>query len=126
VDERSARVLRAVAAAVSGDSSSVGELFTEDVIAASPTVAVTSRVELAVELEDHEDVVCDVEIDAGTTVSSGDKVCAEWVASATHSVLAAPTSHRVTLRGVTVAEFDGDRIRAVRHYWNESCPPEEP
>jgi hypothetical protein len=30
-----------------------------------------------------------------------------------------PTGLRVTVRGVTVAEFRGDRICALRQYWDE-------
>jgi hypothetical protein len=125
VDERSARVLRAVTATVSGDTSSVSELFTEDVVAVSPTARVTSRVELAVELEDHDAEVTDVEVHLGPTVAAGDRVCAEWVACACYSPVAGVTSagvQRVTLRGASVAEFDGDRIRAVRHYWHAARP----
>jgi hypothetical protein len=124
VDERSTRVLRAVTATVSGDTSSVSELFTEDVVAASPNATVCSRVELAVELEDHEAEVADVEVHLGATVAAGDRVCAEWVAGASLTAAAgtAPAgSRRVTLRGASVAEFDGDRIRAVRHYWHETA-----
>jgi ketosteroid isomerase-like protein len=29
------------------------------------------------------------------------------------------TGRRVELRGVVVAEFEGDRIRRFRQYWNE-------
>ncbi len=124
MDERSARVLRAVTATVSGDTSSVSELFTEDVIAASPTAIVSSRVELAVELEDQEDDVSEVEVDLGPTVTAGDRVCAEWVASALHTGTTRgpmwPPTRRITLRGVTVAEFEGERIRSLRHYWHEA------
>jgi hypothetical protein len=31
-----------------------------------------------------------------------------------------PTGLRVTLHGVTVAEFDGARIASFRQYWNEA------
>lgn len=31
-----------------------------------------------------------------------------------------PTGGRFTLRGVTVADFEGDRIRAFRQYWDEA------
>lgn len=31
-----------------------------------------------------------------------------------------PTGLRFTLTGVTVAEFDGDRIRSFREYWDEA------
>jgi len=124
LDERSVRVLRAVTATVSGDTSSVSELFTEDVVAASPNASVSSRVELAVELEDHDDAVTEVRVDLGPTVTAGDLLCAEWIASATHSAAApGPTasgSRRVTLRGVTIAEFEGRRIRSLRQYWHEA------
>jgi ketosteroid isomerase-like protein len=51
----------------------------------------------------------------------------EWIATATHSgplvvdedVVIEPTGGRFTLRGVTVADFEGDRIRAFRQYWDE-------
>jgi hypothetical protein len=127
VDERSVRVLRAVTATVSGDTSSVSELFTEDVFAESPTATASSRVELAVELEDQDDEITDVEVDLGPTVSAGDRVCAEWVASLLHAApqeapgaAAGPSGRRVTLRGMTVAEFEGERIRSLRHYWHEA------
>jgi hypothetical protein len=130
VDQRSGRVLRAVTAMVSGDTSSVSELFTEDVFAASPTATVSSRVELAVELEDQDGDVSEVEVDLGPTVTAGDLVCAEWVASATHtgvtSARARTPAQRITLRGVTVAEFEGERIRSLRHYWHEAGAGPEP
>ena len=30
-----------------------------------------------------------------------------------------PTGIRIALHGVTVAEFHGDRICSLRHYWDE-------
>ena len=36
-----------------------------------------------------------------------------------------PTGLRVTLVGVTVAEFDGDRIRSFRQYWDEAALREQ-
>ncbi|MGZ4799110.1 MAG: ester cyclase [Acidimicrobiia bacterium] len=126
-NDRAQIVMRAIEATVSGDTSAVDELFTADVVAWSPTVAVSSRVELAVEIEDHEEAFSEIEVGAGAVVASGDHVCAEWVATATHSgpldlyrgSIIRPTGRRVTLRGVTVADFEGDLICAVRHYWDE-------
>ena len=126
-EARTAHVLRAVEATVAGDTSAVTELFTPNVVAWSPTVATTSRVELAVEMEDGDDAFSDIEVESGPCVSAGDRVCAEWVATATHrglltssdGAVVEPTERRVTLRGVTVAEFEGDQICAVRHYWDE-------
>ena len=34
-------------------------------------------------------------------------------------VVIEPSGGRFTLRGVTVADFEGDRIRAFRQYWDE-------
>jgi ketosteroid isomerase-like protein len=125
--ERSACLVRAIEATVSGDSSAVNELFTEDVVAWSPTTTVCSRIELAVELEDYEDAFSEIEVRTGPVIAAHDRLCAEWVATATHSGpldledgnRVAPTGQRVTLRGVTMADFEGDRICAVRHYWDE-------
>ena len=125
--DRAARLVRAVKATVSGDTSAVAELFTEDVDAWSPVVHVTSREALAVELEDQDDAFSAFEIDVRLVAMEEGCGCAEWVASAIHSgpypvdeqTMLDPTGRRVTLRGVSVAEFDGDRIRAFRVYWDE-------
>jgi steroid delta-isomerase-like uncharacterized protein len=125
--DRTECLVRAIEATVSGDTSAVGELFTADVVAWSPVVAVSTREALAVELEDQDDAFTD--LDLAVSVVAVDELhgCAEWVASATHSgpsvvdeghVLPA-TGRRVELRGVSVVDFEGDRIRAVRHYWDE-------
>jgi hypothetical protein len=126
-DERRERVQRAIEATVSGDTSAVGELFTADVVASSPTVTVSSRVELAVELEDHDDELSEIAVATGPMVADGNRVCAEWVMTATHLAPGpcsgsseGPAGRRVMRRGATVAEFAGDRICAMRHYWDES------
>jgi ketosteroid isomerase-like protein len=127
MDERCARLGRAIDAIVSGDSAAVAELFTVDVVAWSPSLSVTSRVELAVEIEDYEDAFSEVDFAIGPFVSGVKRVCAEWVATATHSgpfaldrgCCASPTGRRVTLRGAAVAEFDGDQICGLRLYWDE-------
>ena len=57
----------------------------------------------------------------------GDKLIAEWLVAATHTGLLTldeelalePTGRRIELRGVVIAEFEGDRIRRFRQYWNE-------
>ena len=57
----------------------------------------------------------------------GERACVEWVVTLTHSGLLAiddetviePTGARVTLHGVTIAEFTGDKICSFRQYWDE-------
>jgi SnoaL-like domain len=130
VEARSARVVQAVEATVSGDTSAMAELFTADVVALAPSVSVSSLVELAVELEDLEDAFSDVVVRPGPVVADGDRICAEWVVSAIHSsplelahgFRMCATDRRVTLRGVTVADFDGERICSIRHYWDQVEP----
>ncbi len=125
--DRAAHLVRAIEATVSGDASSASELFTEQVVGWSPPVRVSSREELAVELEDREDAFTDVELRVRPVATHRDHACAEWVATALHSgpypvdddCVIPATGRRVTLHGATVADFEGDRIRAFRHYWDE-------
>ena len=81
------------------------------------------------ELEDREDAFSDIELEVSPLDVSGDRACVEWVAQMTHSgplvidddLTVDPTGLRVTLVGVTVAEFDGDRIRSFRQYFDEAA-----
>ena len=129
-DTRAATLIRAVEATVTGDVSTIEELFTRDVTGSTPAVTISSREELAIELEEREDAFSDVEIEINPLDVSGDQACVEWIASAVHSgafpigvdddgSVIEPSGRRVSLRGVTVATFDGDRISAFRHYWDE-------
>jgi len=120
-------LVRAVEASVAGDVTSIEELFTRDVVGTSPVLDVTSREELAVELEEREDTFSQIALTVEPLDVCGDRACVEWVATAVHSgaleagpeVTIEPTGRSVELRGVTVAEFEGDQIRAFRHYWDE-------
>jgi ketosteroid isomerase-like protein len=125
--ERAAILARAIEASIEGDSSVIAELYSDDVEGWSPGLTVSSAVELAVELEDRDEALSDVVLDFRPLDVGGDQACIEWVATATHSgpllsddetVLEA-TGRRVTLQGVTVADFAGDRICAFRQYWDE-------
>ena len=124
---RAERLVRAVTASISGTSSEISELYTDDVQGWSPNGTITSAAELAVEFEDRDEAFSDPEIAVVALDVGGDQACAEWVASVVHTgaltldgdALVDPTGRRITLRGVTVAEFDGDRICSFRQYWNE-------
>jgi ketosteroid isomerase-like protein len=112
---------------VTGDSRVVRDLYTDDVQGWSPVMTVSSAAELAVELEDRQEAFTDIELDVTPLDVGADQACVEWIATATHSgplvvdedVVIGPTGGRFTLRGITVADFDGDRIRAFRQYWDE-------
>ena len=125
--DRAAALVQAIEATVTGDSRVVCELYADDVQGWSPTMTVTSAAELAVELEDRQDAFSDIELDVTPLDVGDDQACVEWIATATHSgplvvdedVVIEPTGGRFTLRGVTVADFEGDCIRAFRQYWDE-------
>jgi ketosteroid isomerase-like protein len=125
--ERAATLVRALEASIVGDSTVIAELYTDDVKGWAPALAVSSAAELAVELEDRDGAFTDVELDVSPFDVAGDRACVEWIVTLTHSgpleldadVVLDPTGARVSLHGVTVAEFDGDRIASFRQYWNE-------
>ena len=125
--ERAAVLVRGIEASITGDSTVIAELYTDDVEGSSPALRVTSAAELAVEFEDRDEAFSHIELDVNPLDVGGDVACVEWVATATHTgplvldddVVIDATGTRVTLQGVTVAEFEGDRIRRFRQYWDE-------
>ena len=129
IDSRASTLVRAIEACITGDVSSLEELFTRDVVGSTPAITISSREELAIELEEHEDAFSGLELTAIPLDVSGDQACVEWVASAVHSgplllddlggAVLEPSGRRLEIRGVTVAVFDGDRISTFRHYWDE-------
>ena len=125
--ERAATLVRALEASITGDSSHVAELYVDDVKGWAPAMSVSNAAELAVELEDRDGAFSDIDLDVSPFDVSGERACVEWVVSLTHSgpleidddTVIDPTGLRVTLHGVTVAEFAGDKIAAFRQYWDE-------
>ena len=86
-----------------------------------------SRRELIAEFDRRDDSFSDIELDVAPLDVGGDYACVEWSVAMTHTgplavangVSIEPTGARVALHGVTVAEFRGDRICALRQYWDE-------
>jgi hypothetical protein len=124
--ERAATLVRALEASIVGDSTVISELYTDDVKGWAPALSVSSAAELAVELEDRDGAFSDVEIDVSPFDVAGDRACVEWVVTLTHSGplelddgVLDPTGLRVSLHGVTVAEFEGEKISSFRQYWDE-------
>lgn len=124
---RTAVLRDAMRAAVTGDRALVERAYTEDVTGWSPVTQVASRDDLAADLPGSPAGFSDVELVLDPVDAVGDKLIAEWRMAAIHTgllvlddeVALEPTGRRVELRGVVVAEFEGDRIRRFRQYWNE-------
>jgi hypothetical protein len=127
--ERAATLIRGLEASAAGDSSVIAEIYTDEVEGWSPSVRVSSAAELAIEIEDRDEAFSDIELAFAPVDVAGDQACVEWTMFATHSgplsvndddVCIDATGARLTLHGITVAEFDGDRIRSFRQYWDEA------
>jgi hypothetical protein len=122
---RAAVLARALRAGVQGDRATLQEVFTDDVRAWTPALSTASLGELLDELDRRDDTFSDVELDLVALDVGGDYACVEWTAVATPGGMLrtnsgdAEPAPRVTLHGVTVAEFEGDRICALRQYWDE-------
>ena len=120
-------VLRhALQTAATGDTTLIDRIYTEDVTGWSPVLEVFSRDDLTAELRDRGSAFSDVDLTLDPVDAVGDKLIAEWRLTATHTgdlalddLRLEPTGRRIELRGVFIAEFEGDRIRSFRQYWNE-------
>lgn len=123
---RAAAVRSALEAAATGDEAAAERTYTDDVTGWSPVATASSREELLADLRGRKGIFSDVDLALDAVDEVGDKVIAEWRLAATHSgvlelddVRLDPTGRRVELRGVLIAEFQGDRIRRFRQYWDE-------
>jgi ketosteroid isomerase-like protein len=118
---------RALRGSIEGDSTVIGEVYTDDVRVWAPALSVSSARELAEEFRRRDDVFSGIELEIFPLDVSGDYACAEWTVTMTHSgrlvladgLVVEPTGIQVTINGATVAEFDGDRICSLRQYWDE-------
>jgi hypothetical protein len=89
-------------------------------------MSVASASELIAEFDKRDEAFSDIELEVAPLDVGGDYACAEWSVTMTHSgrlvlddgVIEA-TGVRLTVYGVTVAEFRGDRICSLRQYWDE-------
>jgi predicted ester cyclase len=108
-------------------------LFTDDVSGWSPALNVSSLKELTDTLAERDEALSNVTIAIRNLNSSGDRVVAEWRLDADHTgplvldeeVTVPPTGRHVHLGGATFAEFDGDKIRSFRTYFDEMALTEQ-
>jgi ketosteroid isomerase-like protein len=119
-------LLRALRAAAEHDRQTIMDLCTADLRTWTSHTSTATLAALVAAL-DHRDVVfSDMHLDAHPLDVGGAAACAEWTLTMTHSgpididgSTIAPTGARITMNGVTVAEFRGDRICSIRQYWDE-------
>jgi ketosteroid isomerase-like protein len=124
---RAAILDRALRASVEHDRETITELYTDDVRAWTPALSTASLEELISEFDQRDAAFSDVELEIAPLDVGGDYACVEWTVTMAHTgplevadgMVVDPTGGRVVLHGVTVAEFEGDRICALRQYWDE-------
>lgn len=124
--ERADALARALRAALDVDGDTLRALCTADVRAWSPLLSTTSVDELVAELARRDAAFSEHALDVVPLDVAGDFACAEWTVEMTHTAAfdvdggtVEATGDRVTVHGVTIAEFDGAKICALRQYWDE-------
>jgi ketosteroid isomerase-like protein len=123
---RAAILAAALRAGVAGDRGALQDLYTDDVRTWSPAVSTASLSELIAELDRRDDAFDVNDLTVSSLDVGGDYACAEWSATLTHTgplvvaddLTVDATGTHITVHGVTVAEFDGDRICSLRQYWD--------
>ena len=126
--ERGVLLLAALEAVVIGDASRFHDLFTDDLAFSSPHLVAESLEAVQHAVGSPEDSLSEVQIVLLALDAVGDKVIAEWRLEAMFTrpvlfddrLLIEPTGGAVHLAGASVAEFRGSRIRAFRHYFDDS------
>lgn len=124
---RAETLVNALRAGVEGDREALQALFTDDVRAWTPALSTASLSELIDALDRRDDAFSELSLDVTPLDVGGDYACVEWTVAMTHSgtiTLAGnnsiePSGTRVTLHGVTIAEFHRERICSLRQYWDE-------
>lgn len=125
-DNRAAVLERAIDACLSGNFEELPDLFTEDLVAWSPTILVTSRDELAEALAEQDSAFSEIRASIDSLDVFGNKGLVELRVTAKFTgpfviddARIEPTGEEIVLGMALVAEFDGDRIRAYRNYFDE-------
>jgi limonene-1,2-epoxide hydrolase len=126
-DKRQDTLVKAIGAFLTGDVGVCEDVFTRDVVWSSPFMTTSSRDELETRLSSRADALTDIELSIVHLVADADVAVAEWTVAANHArpfvvpgdTRLDPGGERMVLGGVTVANFQGTRISAIRHYFDK-------
>jgi len=124
---RAETLMRVLRASIEHDGRAAADVYTEDVRAWTPAMSTSSLSELMSEFDRRDDAFSDFQLEVSPLAVGGDYACVEWTVTMAHTgrlpvaegKVVDPTGLRVTLHGITVAEFRGDWICSFRQYWDE-------
>ena len=131
--DRASTLVSALRAGIERDLDTLRTLLSDDVKAWTPTFSAGSLDDVLQELAGPANVFSELALDATPLDVSGDFACVEWTVEGTHTgelrlgeqLSIEATGIRITIHGVTVAEFDGERICSLRQYWDEFAALEQ-
>jgi ketosteroid isomerase-like protein len=125
-EARATTLARALRAGIAGDREAVAAACTPDVRMWAPALSARSLTELLDALDARDAAFSAIELEITPLDVGGDFACVEWTVRMSHTGTLElgggtidATNERVTVNGATIAEFDGDRICALRQYWDE-------
>jgi len=132
-ESRSTVFVQALQTVVGAGTEDPSTLFTEDVRSWSPVLHANSLVELSEALQDRDEALSNVTVEVRSLNMGNNQVMAEWRLDADHTaplvinddLTVPPTGRHIHLGGATFAEFRGDKIRALRSYFDEMALMEQ-
>jgi ketosteroid isomerase-like protein len=127
MSERQDTLVRALIVAFGAGTDDLGELFTDDAEVWSPNMYATSLAEVTEAFGDREEAFSNQAVTVRSIDEIGNKVVAEWRLDADHTGRLMfddenwidATGAHVYMGGVSIAEYSGDKIRAVRTYFDD-------
>lgn len=128
---RTAALRRAITTCILPDDASIadlGSIFTDDVTVWSPNLMTEGLSGLAENLVFREGAFSDVDIVLDTAEVAGNRGLSEFRVSATFNgpfvideqVAIEPNGHTLLLGAAAVADFEGDKIAAIRVYFDDA------
>ncbi len=130
-NSRGATLCRAIDTCIRPDDDAIAELgtlFTDDVTVWSPNLLAVGVAELAENLAMREVAFSDVDVQINSVGVLGNKGFAEFCVTATFSgpfsvdddVVIDPNGRQLLLGAAAVVDFQGDKIKAVRAYFDDA------
>ena len=124
---------RALEACIVGDVNALPDLFTSDASVWSPNMLASSLDELSEAVADRDGSLSDVSVQIDALDVVGNKGFVEYRVSAVFSGPFAldderviePTGAAILIGAALVADFDGDKIAALRNYFDDATLMEQ-